>query len=257
MRTTLLAMAASFLFCGCGCVRAPWLPEPDREPPFPQGVGAKAREPEEYVIYLNVNEKGEVVVPASDLGVVGNNIKVLDSADQIAIYLKRKVKEFELHAASANKDKALQLLIVLRVHADCPFEKVYSILKASRSAEYTKRIQMRGEDREGQIPLRLPSDGSHGDERKYVARVTSDEKGNIKEITLRGDTEKEIDLKTDVEALSEKLKELPGKNRRIPAVLILEIDERLIQAQVVRLIDVSVRAGFPDAMPLPLDPAKW
>jgi biopolymer transport protein ExbD len=256
MRTTLLAMAVPFLFCGCGCVRVPGLPEAERE--TPEVGGAKALEPQEYVIYLNVNEKGEVILPANEvpLDAAGNKIKVLNNVDQIAIYLKRKAKEVELYADPKNKDKPPRSVVILRVHAECQFGKTYPILRASQHAGFT-RFQLRamrgGEDEESRASLRLPSDGSHGDERKYVARVTSDEKGNIEKITLRGDTEKGIDLKTDVEALFEQLKELPGKHKDIPAVLTLEIDERLIHAQVVRLIDASVRAGFPDVMPLPFD----
>jgi hypothetical protein len=145
------------------------------------------------------------------------------------------------------------------VHEDCPFEKTYCILKVARIVGFRKfqwLVILAGEQ-EGQIPLRLPSDGSHGEEREYVARVINDGKGNIEKITLRGgDIDGEIDLKSNVEELFKKLKELVAKPTNIPVMLVLEIDEQLRHAEVMRLIDVSVRAGFPDVRPVPIDPKK-
>jgi len=37
-------------------------------------------------------------------------------------------------------------------------------------------------------------------------------------------------------------------------MLTFEIDNKLLQASVVLLIDLSVRAGFEDVSPVPIDP---
>jgi biopolymer transport protein ExbD len=111
------------------------------------------------------------------------------------------------------------------------------------------------------VPLLLclssPTSGADEKVAKLTAQVLADDKGKIAKITLRGDgIAKEIDFKADVEALAKKLKELAEKHKdKLPA-LVLEIDEKLLQADVVRLVDAAIEAGFKDASPVPLDPKK-
>lgn len=89
---------------------------------------------------------------------------------------------------------------------------------------------------------------------KFVARVTSNDKGTIEKITLRGDgIEKELDLKADLDAFKKKLKELAEKNKGKRLALTLEIDKNLIQEYVVELVDRSMGAGFEDVSPVPIE----
>lgn len=62
-----------------------------------------------------------------------------------------------------------------------------------------------------------------------------------------------IDLGSDVAKLGDKLKALATERNRAPATLTIEIDGKLLHAYVVQLLDVSVRAGFPDVAAVPID----
>ena len=114
---------------------------------LPQALSAKTLEKrDEYVIYLNVNEKGEVLLPATEryTDTTGNETKTLSNPDQVTTYLKRKAKEDEGRAGTANKDKAARSVIILRVHKDCRFEKTYPLMRSCRLAGYL-RVQLRVE----------------------------------------------------------------------------------------------------------------
>ncbi|MDY3555779.1 biopolymer transporter ExbD [Gemmata sp. JC717] len=107
---------------------------------LPLATTAKAIEATEpYVLYLNVNEKGQVIYPPGALGKDGESS---DNPVQLAIWLKRRADEDRLIAGPGNEDKPLRTLIVLRVHKACPFEKTYPVMKACRSAGY-QRVQLR------------------------------------------------------------------------------------------------------------------
>lgn len=89
----------------------------------------------------------------------------------------------------------------------------------------------------------------------WTVRVLSTEKGAIANLTLTGDGfAKPLDLKADVGALTKKLKELAAAHKGTRMMLTFEIDNKLLQASVVLLIDLSVRAGFEDVSPVPIDP---
>lgn len=91
---------------------------------------------------------------------------------------------------------------------------------------------------------------------EYIARVTCDADGKIANIHLSGGglPEKGIDLKADVTAYRDKLKELAAKHDKDkPAMLILELDDKLKQAYVVQLVDAGIRAGFKDVSPVPIE----
>lgn len=90
----------------------------------------------------------------------------------------------------------------------------------------------------------------------YIARVTADDKGKIEKITLTGPgIEKELDFKADTNALYKKLKELAANHDK-PVMLTFEIADELLQAYVVKLIDGSIKAGFEDVSPVPIDKSK-
>jgi biopolymer transport protein ExbD len=112
---------------------------------LPEAYAAKAlSQTDEYVIYLNVNEQGKVLLAPSDQykDSEGTVISTLDNPDQVRNFLKRRAKEDRDAAGPANKDKPLRSVIILRVHEKCPFEKTYGIMKACRQAEYL-RVQLR------------------------------------------------------------------------------------------------------------------
>lgn len=112
---------------------------------LPEALAAKAlTKGEEYAIYLNVNEKGQVILTPTDhfTDSAGNVTTTLDNPAQVENFLKRRAKEDRAAAGAAGADKPLRSIIILRVHKECPFEKTYGIMKACRRAEYL-RVQLR------------------------------------------------------------------------------------------------------------------
>jgi hypothetical protein len=92
---------------------------------------------------------------------------------------------------------------------------------------------------------------------RFTARITCTDKGAIQTITLSGaGLPTPIDLKADVGAFGKKLKELAAKHKGESVQLTLEIADKLLQAYVVKLIDVSIRSGFEDVSPVPIDKSK-
>src|SRR5262245_2191032 len=96
---------------------------------LPRAQQAKALEAkEDYVIFLNVNQQGKVLLPPSKqyVGSDGKMTESFDNAAQLESYLKARAKEDIAAAGPANKDKPPRSLIILRVHESCPFEKTYA-----------------------------------------------------------------------------------------------------------------------------------
>lgn len=123
------------------------LEQTDVEIKLPKALAAKTIEKtDDYVIYLNVNEQGKVLLPPTEQyrDSTGKETTVLDTPVNVEIYLKRKAKEEEARAGPGNKDKTARSVIILRVHERCPFEKTYGIMKACRAAGYL-RVQLRAE----------------------------------------------------------------------------------------------------------------
>jgi hypothetical protein len=110
---------------------------------------------------------------------------------------------------------------------------------------------------EGQLPIAGANAGDKS-EVAFVARVTATEKGQIDKIILSGDglSRDGLDLKTDVAAFAKKLTELAAASQGKRIELKLEIDDKLLQAHVVQLVDVSIRAGIADVSPVPIDPKR-
>src|SRR5262249_53549449 len=106
---------------------------------LPRAVAAQAITANDgQVIYLNINEKGELLLPPSEryTNPDGTETKILTNAKAIEIYLKRRSHEEE------GSDK--RSLIILRVHKLCPFEKTFEIMQACRNVGY-QRVQLRAE----------------------------------------------------------------------------------------------------------------
>lgn len=90
---------------------------------------------------------------------------------------------------------------------------------------------------------------------RFVARIDSTDAGAIAQLTLSGDgIARPLDLKADVAAFEKALKKLAAEHKGKAHSLTLEIDRKLLQAFVVQLVDASIRAGFDDVSPVPLDP---
>jgi biopolymer transport protein ExbD len=112
---------------------------------LPKAVAVKVGgEPDEYLIFLNVNDQGKVILTPTDQyrDSEGNVTATLDNATQVEIFLKRRAKEDLAAAGPANKDKGPRSVLVLRVDHRCSFEKTYGIMRACRQAGYTK-VQLR------------------------------------------------------------------------------------------------------------------
>ena len=112
---------------------------------LPEAIAAKALDTkEDYAIYLNVNEKGQVILTPTDQykDSEGNVISTLDNQAQVEVFLKRRAKEDRAAAGPASADKPLRSVIILRVHKECSFDKTYGIMKACRRADYL-RVQLR------------------------------------------------------------------------------------------------------------------
>ncbi|HEV3439880.1 MAG TPA: biopolymer transporter ExbD [Gemmata sp.] len=119
---------------------------------------------------------------------------------------------------------------------------------------------------EGQIAMTLPPateggasgipDPSADKPTKYIVHVVASETGTIKSMTVREEgsaaaeaKEIGVDIQNYFKELQALTKSLNGK----PAKLTLEIDEKLLEAYVVQLIDHGIRAGFIDISPVPSD----
>ncbi len=116
---------------------------------------------------------------------------------------------------------------------------------------------------EGQIAMTLPPaeqgggfsipDPTAEKPAKYIVNVTATAEGQIQSITLREDGAAAVprDLGGDVNLYFKELQNFSEQNKNKPVKLTLEIDERLLQAYVVQLIDSGIRAGFLDISPIP------
>jgi biopolymer transport protein ExbD len=124
-------------------------------------------------------------------------------------------------------------------------------------------------DTEGQIALALPQDRD-GDgfvqpvapvnaPVHYVIRVTATNRGMIERLTLTEEGSVVVkDLGTSVPALRDELKAVSARlaSENKVGKVSLEMEDKLLQAYVVQLVDVGVRAGFTNISPVPVDPQK-
>jgi biopolymer transport protein ExbD len=122
---------------------------------------------------------------------------------------------------------------------------------------------------EGQIAMSLPPQDLGGGVSapdptaekpvKYIVQVVATETGTIKTITIREDgsaAAETKDLGADIQNYFKELQTLTKQVSGKPAKLTLELDEKLLEAYVVQLIDHGIRAGFTDISPVPSDVKK-
>jgi biopolymer transport protein ExbD len=105
-------------------------------------LGAK----DEYVIFLNVDKNGHVLLSALDA--VGGDA-VLTNPKRVENYMRRRYDE-DIRAAGGDRSKPPRSVVVLRADKEAAFVRrpgsdkpgVYEVMKACRAAGYEK-IQLR------------------------------------------------------------------------------------------------------------------
>ncbi|MCE9564185.1 MAG: biopolymer transporter ExbD [Planctomycetes bacterium] len=103
---------------------------------LPDAVSAKPLPVEsDRVIFLNINEKGQVLLPPVDRE--GNN-DTLDNAAQVKGYMERRAAAEKI---KTRKDKP-EATLILRIDKLCPFEKSFPIMQSCRAAGYSN-VQLR------------------------------------------------------------------------------------------------------------------
>jgi biopolymer transport protein ExbD len=190
---------------------------------LPEAAGAKPLGKTEGAIYLNVNAKGQVLLP-------GETIATLDNPAQVQVYLERRAaedrkvanpnrveKEDELEALTA--EPPLRSTVIFRVDRQTPFEKLHPVFKAARNAGFAKaqwRAIVPGSSDEGQITVVIPPSEHVGpvavavpgmEPMRYVVRVTADGAGKIAKITLR--KERALGFEADLPEIEVAGKEKP------------------------------------------------
>ena len=121
---------------------------------------------------------------------------------------------------------------------------------------------------EAQIAMTLPPpdaggigipDPSSDKPTKFIVHAVSSETGTIQNITIREDGSAAADAKEIGAGIDSYFKELQARiqeHKDKPAKLTLEIDDKLLEAYVVQLIDHGIRAGFTDIAPVPSEAKK-
>ena len=129
-------------------------------------------------------------------------------------------------------------------------------------------ITFRPAPTEAQIALALPPpeqggassipDPSSDKPTKYIVHVSAGDTGTIKTMTVRedGSAAQPKDLGPDPGNLLRELKSLTAALKGKPAKLTLELDDKLLEAYVVQLVDVGIQADFTDISPVPSDVKK-
>lgn len=272
MRYVICAVVSCFA-CGCGQKSPPTKPaiEPylPAEIRLPEASGAEPLGKDEpIIVYLNVNEQGKVLLAPGDrwTNSDGKVIEALDDRGQLLDFLARRERDYYATISFRDKNLVPRPVVVMRVDARTPFEKTSSVALAAIQAGYAQfqwRALRPAGAGEGRIEIIRPFDRRHADDTKgwFFARVTA-EAGKIAKITLHENEDEAadagIDLGTDPESLLKRLRELNEvalKNEE-SVELTLQIDGRLLQADVIRLLDAAARAKIKGAMPLLLDPKK-
>jgi biopolymer transport protein ExbD len=247
----------------------------------------------DYAIYLNIDSTGLVLLGPNDQfpEPTGANVTTLDNAAQVEVFLKRRAKQDraagpakaprvppkgdgrpeDVIATTAEKEDELdptkpppplRSTIIFRVDARLPFDKTYAVVKAARNAGYTKaqwRALLPNGAGEGHFAVTIPTpddelalaipDPTAPAVSRYVTRARADAAGKLADLNFNG-----IDLKADLDALGRKLRAVKQKHADKPVAVVIEIDGKLLHADVIRFVEECVKAGYPNAEIVPLDP---
>lgn len=106
---------------------------------LPEAIAAQPlQKKDEYIIFLNVNKDGHVIL--SPLDAIGKD-QILTNPLAVQSYMKQRYEE-DIRAAGGDRSKPARSTLIIRADKEAPFEKVYAVLKACRTAGY-ERAQLR------------------------------------------------------------------------------------------------------------------
>jgi biopolymer transport protein ExbD len=109
---------------------------------LPTAVVAKPIEKaDEYIIFLNVDKDGKVILAGLDARGTTKADNTLENPQQVLTYMKGRHSEDMRRTPKAGQAPAPSLVIV-RADKEANFEKVYAVMKSCRSAGYD-RAQLR------------------------------------------------------------------------------------------------------------------
>jgi biopolymer transport protein ExbD len=110
---------------------------------LPEAVVAKPIEKsDEYIIFLNVDRDGKVILAGLDA--VGNSKEdnILTNPQQVLSYMKRRYEADLARKPKAGEAKSMPSLVIVRADKEAQFEKVYAVMRSCRQAGYD-RAQLR------------------------------------------------------------------------------------------------------------------
>jgi biopolymer transport protein ExbD len=141
---------------------------------------------------------------------------------------------------------------------DMSFQLLAFFIMTFHPAPTEAQIAMALPQQDGGPAANIP-DLSSDKPAKYVVRVTAAEPGGtIKSMSLREDgaAGEGKDLGANIQTYLTELKGLVQQAKGKPIKLTLELDEKLLEAYVVQLIDTAIQADISDISPVPADPKK-
>ena len=110
---------------------------------LPEAVVAKPIEKkDEYIIFLNVDKEGRVILSGLDAQGDRAEDNLLTNPAQVKTYMERRYKEDMRRKPREGEAKPTPSLIIIRADREAEFEKVYGVMKACRLAQYD-RAQLR------------------------------------------------------------------------------------------------------------------
>jgi biopolymer transport protein ExbD len=110
---------------------------------LPEAVVAKPIEKkDEYIIFLNVNKEGHVVLTGLDAQGDSPDDNVLTNPARVQTYMKRRFQEDSRRKPAPGEATPAPSLLIVRADKEAAFEKVYAVMKECRTAGY-ERAQLR------------------------------------------------------------------------------------------------------------------
>jgi biopolymer transport protein ExbD len=110
---------------------------------LPQAVVAKPIEKaDEYIIFLNVDKDGKVILAGLDARGTSKEDNILTNQQQVLTYMKGRYSEDMRRAPRPGQAGPTPSLVIVRADKEANFEKVYEVMKACRNAKYD-RAQLR------------------------------------------------------------------------------------------------------------------
>ncbi|MFO0797563.1 MAG: biopolymer transporter ExbD [Gemmataceae bacterium] len=110
---------------------------------LPEAVVAKPVEKsDEYIIFLNVDKDGKVILSGLDALGEKPEDNLLTNPQQVLSYMKRRHDQDMKRPPKDKQAGPTPSLVIIRADKEAQFEKVYGVMKACRSAGYD-RAQLR------------------------------------------------------------------------------------------------------------------